>query len=388
MTEESVARSIPSGRGRGTGRSARSRCTRTRSARPERLPAVRAEDVTDRLLRRALERRRGGACCSASRLAPRELRRGRGRSWRGSPRASDVRSRRRSAASFSKRGSERSQRCFSKKPDHGGRPLHRRDVSGELGAEIGGRAGLGRGGCENENEGAQARDQGFQGTTSASGTGSRRAPQSGPTRRARRCRLCQIRRGYRRRTKSLPDRLRNVHKDCYKRFRVEQRETPLAGRFGGCGTGTRTPTSGLTRTGADRSRPLPDAALMLGSACGGSPCVPVRTCDKLATQESRLLAPRRSKPNAGGRSDAGAAYNAAAISAAEHGGPTNRQPPRPRRPRQQSRLLSEATGGRPQQRRRCRRASGSSSASAREACRTHPTRRRNGAPSGFPSRAP
>ena len=116
----------------------------------------------------------------------------------------------------------------------------------------------------------------------------------------------------------------------------------------------------------------PDAALMLGSARGGSPCVPVRTCEKLATQETRLLAPRRSKPNAGGRSDAGAAYNAAAISAAERGGPptANRHGLVARR--QQSRLLSEATGGRPQQRRRCRRASGSSSASAREACRTHP----------------
>ena len=53
------------------------------------------------------------------------------------------------------------------------------------------------------------------------------------------------------------DRLPNLHKGCYKRFRDEQRETPLAGRFGGCGTGTRTPTSGLTRTGADQSPPVP-----------------------------------------------------------------------------------------------------------------------------------
>ena len=83
-------------------------------------------------------------------------------------------------------------------PDHRGRPLQRGHVAGELGAEIGARAGLGRGGRENENEGAQARYQGFQGTTSASETGQRRAPQSGSTRRARRGRLCQIRRGYRR----------------------------------------------------------------------------------------------------------------------------------------------------------------------------------------------
>ena len=52
------------------------------------------------------------------------------------------------------------------------------------------------------------------------------------------------------------DRLPNLHRRCYKRFRLEQRETPLAGRFGGCGTGTRTPTSGarIRRPTIRRSR--------------------------------------------------------------------------------------------------------------------------------------
>src|SRR4029079_6464679 len=61
-----------------------------------------------------------------------------------------------------------------------------RHVAGEVGGDVGGRARLGRGRGDNENEGAAAPDKGFQERTSASGTCQRRAPQSGPTRRAQR----------------------------------------------------------------------------------------------------------------------------------------------------------------------------------------------------------
>ena len=43
-------------------------------------------------------------------------------------------------------------------------------MAGEVGGDVGGRARLRRGRCDNENEGAQARDKGFQERTSASGT--------------------------------------------------------------------------------------------------------------------------------------------------------------------------------------------------------------------------
>jgi hypothetical protein len=55
-------------------------------------------------------------------------------------------------------------------------------VTGELVAEARRRGGLRRYGCGTENEGAQARDKGFQDMTSASETGARRAPQTGSVR--------------------------------------------------------------------------------------------------------------------------------------------------------------------------------------------------------------
>ena len=94
-------------------------------------------------------------------------------------------------ASLANRGSFRSQRCLLEEADHRARLLHGRHVLRELGAEVGRGASLRGGRSRTENEGAQARDQGFQETTSASETGSRRAPQSGlrGVARRRRCRL-------------------------------------------------------------------------------------------------------------------------------------------------------------------------------------------------------
>ena len=167
----------------------------------QRLAAVRPEHVTDRLLRRVLERREE-ALPLRLRPVPRELRAAvsRLRAGRGQRVTCDTELQR---GLLLEAWVGEEPAMLLEEPDHRGRPLHRGHVAGELGAEIGARAGLSRGGRENENEGAQTRYQGFQGTTSASETGQRPAPQSGSTRRARRGRLCQIRRGYRR-AQSLP----------------------------------------------------------------------------------------------------------------------------------------------------------------------------------------
>ena len=108
--------------------------------------------------------------------------------------------------------------------DHRGALLHRRDVAGESRVETGRRAGLRRGGCGTQNEGAQARDEGFQDVTSASETGHgarrSRAPYAekpgacrssiGPTRLAGAHKVRSIV-------------LRKLHNRCHKRFRPVQR---------------------------------------------------------------------------------------------------------------------------------------------------------------------
>ena len=54
---------------------------------------------------------------------------------------------------------------------------HRLDMVSERSAGVCRGAGVGDEGCRTENEGAQARDQGFQEMTSSEGTTTRRAPQ-------------------------------------------------------------------------------------------------------------------------------------------------------------------------------------------------------------------
>ena len=248
------ARSSPSGRDRGTGRSGRSAVAGLAAGDPESLAAVGAEHVADRPLGRALERgeqplavglrlpaRECGARTCSLRLARRERALGDPEPDVGLLLEAGV-------------GEEPAVRV--EEADHRGRLLHGLHVAGEVGADVGGRAGPRRGRCDNENEGAQARDKGFQERTSASGTW--------PTARAAvglnaespalavRVRSCEATGAH----KDRRDRLPNLHRRCHKRFRLEQRETPLAGRFGGCGTGTRTPTSGarIRRPTIRRSR--------------------------------------------------------------------------------------------------------------------------------------
>ena len=142
--------------------------------------------------------------------------------------------------------------------DHRGVLLHGLQMPRELDAQPGGGACVGDDRRGAEYEGAQARDEGFQEMTSAWGTGARRAPQSGPPAgepgAGRSC--LTLRASVAAVHKTARDDLRNLHTGCHERCRPVQRETPLSGRFGGCGTGTRTPTSGarIRRPTIRRSR--------------------------------------------------------------------------------------------------------------------------------------
>ena len=146
------ARSTPSGRARGTGRSGRSLRIRTRSGRPGAPAAVGAEDVADRLLA-ALRARAGaaGAACA-----------GDARARRPSPacaRGCGAVAASRCTASFSKRGSERSQWWFSKNRITELVLLHRVSTCwASCGTEVGLGAGVRSDRRRTENEGAQAHD--------------------------------------------------------------------------------------------------------------------------------------------------------------------------------------------------------------------------------------
>jgi hypothetical protein len=203
----------------------------------QRLTAVRAEDVADRLRGRAREPRHKASLLLLA-LAGREL-------------GADARGLRRPRGEASLRGAEPNARLVGgarvlqepavilEEADHRGVLLQRGNVIGELPAEVGRGAGVGRNRRGTENESSETRDKGFQGMTSAWGTRPGRAPQTGRRERAERPPFMSAGSDEpSQASRAHADRLRNLHSRCHNRCPCDelktlarQRETPLAGRF-------------------------------------------------------------------------------------------------------------------------------------------------------------